>query len=332
MRIALIGAAHTHTSGYVRAIAERRPARVELVWDDDEGRGGHWAREAGAAHTTSLAQASAAAVDAFVICAENTRHRPLLDAVLPAGKPVLCEKPLAVRSQDARAAARLARAAGAKLLLGYGMPFSAAAQGVRAALAQQRLGAVTGAHCRVAHHAAYGRWFDNPHNQWFTDPELAGGGAFLDLGTHGVHLLRTLLGPVREVFATIDNASGQYPRVDDRGFALLRCASGAVATVEASWVQTGGARPLEITGRAGTITAEGDAYRILAPGAEPVALPPGTARPTGIDRLLAAAAGRLTQAEIDEDLTCAVDAVEVMEACYASAAQGRWVPVHGSGA
>jgi hypothetical protein len=47
--------------------------------------------------------------------------------------------------------------------------------------------------CLSHDHAAYGRWFDSPDLAWFTDPTLAGGGAFMDMGTHAVHCLRSLI-------------------------------------------------------------------------------------------------------------------------------------------
>ena len=58
---------------------------------------------------------------------------------------------------------------------------------------------------------------------------------------------------MEQVLATIENVSGIYPRVDDTGTALLRFTNGVLATVEASWVQTGGLSGLEITGSEGTL-------------------------------------------------------------------------------
>ena len=43
-------------------------------------------------------------VDGFIICAENTRHLPLLQAAIPAGKPIFCEKPFTTTVAEAGAA------------------------------------------------------------------------------------------------------------------------------------------------------------------------------------------------------------------------------------
>lgn len=54
---------------------------------------------------------------------------------------------------------------------------------------------------------------------WFTQPDLASGGAFMDMGTHAVRRLISVLGPVEKVMVTIGNAAGIYPDVDDHGIA-----------------------------------------------------------------------------------------------------------------
>ena len=56
-------------------------------------------------------------------------------------------------------------------------------------------------------------------------------------------------------------------------------------------------------------------------------MPVGEAKPTRIDRLVAAVEGRLDADELEADLSCAVDAVAIMEACYQSSEKGTWVSV-----
>ncbi len=150
----------------------------------------------------------------------------------------------------------------------------------------------------------------------------------MDMGTHAVQLLRTLLGPVTEVVATIGNASGVYSAVDDNGVALLRFASGVLATVEASWLQTGGLAGLEVVGSEATLYhAPGRGYVTQKPREKPEDVAEGTARPTRVDRLCAAVRGELGPEELEADLACAIDAVAIMEACYASSESGCWTKV-----
>ena len=155
----------------------------------------------------------------------------------------------------------------------------------------------------------------------------------MDMGTHAVHLLRSTLGPVTAAQATIGNASGIYPDVDDNGIALLRFANGALGVVEASWVQTGGlGGGFEITGSGGTLFEDpAKGYLIASPGEDPKPVADGKARPTQVDRLVAAITGAIGKDELDADLLCAVDAVAIMEACYESNRTGAWVDVPTAG-
>ena len=328
-KLALLSAAHIHTRGFVNAIAEKDECQLVALWDDSADRGQRYADEAGAEYSADLAAVVGREdVDGFIICAENTRHLPLLEAAIPVGKPIFCEKPFTASTADAKRAMDLVRQHGTVVHMGYFQPFDGVMQGVKAAIDSGAVGKITHARCRNAHHAAYGRWFDSEDLAWFYDPALAGGGAFMDMGTHAVHMMRTMLGPVERVSARIGNASGIYDQVDDFGIALLQFASGALGTVEASWVQTGGLGGLEITGAEGTLYNDPqNGYSIAAPGKELEAVAAADARPTRVDRLLAAIAGEISAQELEGDLACAVDAVAIVEACYQSSQSGTWVEV-----
>ena len=329
INLALLSAAHIHTKSFLKTIAERPDCRLAAIWDDVHDRGQRYAAESGAAFVGDLhAVIARQDVDGFIICAENTRHLRLLKAAIPAGKPIFCEKPFTTSTAEAAEAMALIRRHGTIVHMGYFNPFSPAMQGVAAMLAENKLGKLTHARFRNAHHAAYGRWFDSPDLAWFTDPALAGGGAFMDMGTHAVHLLRTLLGPAERVFARITNTAGIYPAVDDYGVALVQFASGVTATVEAGWVQNAGPGGLEISGSSATLYNDAKlGYVTVRPKEEPVAVPQGAGKPTCVERLIAAIGGQVSRAELDADLACSIDAVAIVQAAYESSAAGRWVDV-----
>ena len=331
VRIGLLSAAHVHTKGFLKNIADNDDRNVTVIYDDVADRGQRYAADSGAEYSGDLeATLAREDVDGFIICSANTQHVPLLKAAVPVGKPIFCEKPFTTKASDATEALALIRKHGTIVHMGYFQPFSAEMQGVIAHVASGALGTVTHARYRNAHNAAYGRWFDSPDLQWFTKPELAGGGAFMDMGTHAVHRLRTTVGPVKSVTATISNVSGIYTDVDDNGVALLKFETGAVGIVEASWVQTGGMSGFEVTGSEATLFEHPElGYVTQSPGRDkkPEPVPKGTERPTGVDRLAAAIAGELSAEELEQVLVCAADAVAIMEACYTSNETGGWVDV-----
>ena len=327
--IALLSAAHIHTRGFLEEVSRRDACRLVALWDDMPERGRRYADEHGGEFCDELEVAIGREdVDGFIICAENTRHLPLLEAAIPTGKPVFCEKPFTTSAADARRALQLVREHGTIVHMGYFQPFTDVMQGVQRVIVDGALGKITHARFRNAHHAAYGRWFDSEDLAWFHDADLSGGGAFMDMGAHAVHLMRTFLGPVESVCATIGNAAGIYPDVDDYGTALFRFASGALGVVEASWVQTGGNGGLELTGSEGTLFDHPElGYAIAAPGKDPVPVAKGEEKPTRVERLLRSIRGELAAEELAADLDCAADAVAIVEACYASSEQKAWVDV-----
>ena len=329
INVVMLSCGHVHTKGYCEALAKRDDCRLAVVWDDMAERGGRFASEYGAEFSEDLAATVARDdADGFIICAENTRHLPLLRAAIPARKPIFCEKPFTTTVADAQAAMALIREHGTTVFMGYFQPFTPELQGVMKLLSEGALGTVTHVKYRNAHHAAYGRWFDSADNAWFTNPDLAGGGAFMDMGTHAVHAVRTLLGPVNSVWARIGNVSSEYPEVDDYGVAHFLFANGVMGVVEASWVQTGGIRGLEVTGSKATLFQHPEqGYVYVEPRGEPAAVEPGEAKPTQVGRLVAAIRGELSDQELAEDLSAAVDAVAIVEACYESSRTGAWVDV-----
>jgi predicted dehydrogenase len=327
--IAFLSTAHTHTKGFLKTVAEKENCNLVAIWDDMASRGQGFADEYGSDFSEDLdAVISRDDIDGFIICVENTRHLPLLKAAIPAGKPIFCEKPFTTTAAEASEALALIRQHNTVVHMGYFQPFSAAMQGVIAHVASGALGTVTHARYRNAHNAAYGRWFDSPELAWFHDPELAGGGAFMDMGTHAVHLMRTVLGPVEMVFATISNKSGIYTDVDDNGVAIFQFANGCVATIEGSWVQTGGLSGIEVVGSEATLFQHPEHGLVTTvPRRDPEPVAKGEEKPTRVDRLVAAIEGNISKEELDADLTCAADAVAIMEACYQSNESGGWVDV-----
>jgi len=332
-RIAFLSTAHVHTRGFIDNFLKAADGRtVGAVWDDVPDRGRRYAAMAGAPFVPDLAAVIAdPSIDGFIITAENTRHLPLLRQALPAGKPVFCEKPLVTNGVELAEVQGLLARHPAPLFCGYFHPFGAAIQAAAALVQAGAFGRITRVRYRNAHHAAYGRWFDNPDLAWFHDPALAGGGAFMDMGTHAIHALLTLFGPVREVFAVIGNHSGIYPACDDNGIALLKFSSGVLGTVEAAWTQTGGIGGLEITGSERSLWNTAEGYVTGAPGKPAEPLAPAAERPTRVDRLVAVIQGEVPAAELQADLAACIGAVSVMESAYASSQSGRWMAV-GTGA
>ena len=177
-QIAFLSTAHMHARDFIKRLSsDDLDARVHTVWDDVPARGRRYAESCGAIYANDLETVLADdAIDGFVICEANTRHRALLEKTLPLGKPICCEKPITTTADDARRVAALLAEYDTPLCSGYFYPFDAKHRAVKRALDAGMFGELTHTFFRNSHHAAYGRWFDDPDLAFFIDPGLAGAG------------------------------------------------------------------------------------------------------------------------------------------------------------
>jgi len=326
MKLVLLSGAHVHTDHYMEQVQEAPNMELVSVWDDMPERGQEIAQRMDCPFVPELGDAvGTAGAEVSIICADNAGHRPLLEASLQAGLDVFCEKPMALTVADADAMVAAVRESGRVAVFGYAMPFSGVMLTVKKLCDEGAIGQINQVRFRNAHHAAYARWFDSPSHQWFHDPARAGGGGFLDMGTHAVHLVRSLFGPFKTVQAVIGNKSGAYPTVDDFGIALTELASGVTGVVEAGWVMTAGRRGLEVLGSGGSIyLGEGVELTRWADGkaAETEIVSPLEDAPSQLAHLLAIHEGRMDRSVADADLDACRDAVAFMCAAYASQEEG----------
>jgi predicted dehydrogenase len=170
-------------------------------------------------------------VDAAVVGTPNALHAGQAIAFLEAGKHVLVEKPMARTLAEAEAMVAAARASDAFMMVAHCFRFHPDVRALRARVAAGELGEIV----KTRGYGAHARW--GPSG-WFTDPELAGGGALLDMGVHAIDTTRYLLGdpePVRAC-AAVGTRYGGYA-VDDDAILLVRWSNGTNSVVEAGWWQ-----------------------------------------------------------------------------------------------
>ena len=331
--LGFVSSAHIHFKGFAEDIAARGDAvRIGAVWDDNEDRGRCNAARYGAEFVERLADLAARSdLDGFVICAPNNQRIALFEQLAAAGKPIMCEKPLALTADEARADRTLVHARRLVVTTGFFRQSYGVYRKAIELIGQGALGDITHAQFRNAHDGAYRRIFDDPDIAWMTDPAIAGGGGALDMGAHALHLLAWLFGPADSIWATVSNRSGVYPRVDDFGVFRIRFASGVLAGAEAGWITVDGPGELEIFGSSGSLHAADlhDRAGAFIVGSDKqrqeVAAPPS--EPKAIGRLLAAMDGRIPKEELAQELDAAAHAAAMMEAAYRSHGTGSWQTV-----
>ncbi|GAI67344.1 unnamed protein product [marine sediment metagenome] len=88
---------------------------------------------------------------------------------------------------------------------------------------------------------------------WFTQKEMAGGGALADMGVHAIDTVRYILGDPKpvQVYAKIGTFYGNYD-VDDSGIIIITWDNGTTSIIESGWWQPHMDGPEAGTGLYGT--------------------------------------------------------------------------------
>jgi predicted dehydrogenase len=231
MRIGILSFAHLHAEGYqanLKIIPE-----VELVGfsheNGDEGRS--FAEKYGLRWFPQHRELLDQGLDGVLICAENARHRELVEMAAEANCHILCEKPIATRVADAQALGAVCLKNNVRFMTAFPMRFAPSVRAVRTMIQRRELGSVLGVN-GINHSEIPKR-----HRAWFADRDLAGGGAVMDHTVHLADLFRWCFqGEVVEVYAEVDNPF--YPDdvdVETAGLMLLRLSNDVQASIDCSW-------------------------------------------------------------------------------------------------
>ncbi|MDR6867076.1 putative dehydrogenase [Microbacterium resistens] len=328
LRVAVLSFAHTHALSYVHALKDM--PGVELIAADPDGasapdaspRGAALAAELGVDYVDTYDEAFAWGPDAVVVAAENSRHRALVERAAAAGAHVLCEKPLATTVQDAVAMQEACARAGVVLMVAYPVRFAPAFRDALTQIRSGRLGRVLGI-------TGVNNGKLPQDRAWFTDPELAGGGALVDHVVHCADLLDDLLGERAQTVRAVSNRFLHAQRdleVETGGLVTLQYPSGVVATIDCSWSwpmssPTWGGLTLQIVAERGTLTVSPFAKGVAGHDAEGETWDPVGA---DLDALLLAefiAAVREGRAP-QPDGAVGIRTVEIVKAAQSSAAHG----------
>lgn len=188
-------------------------------------------------------------VDAVYISTTNEKHLPQALAALRAGKHVLCEKPLALTLEDARAMVWAAEEAGVVFATNHHLRCSGSHRIVRALIASGRIGRVLSLRL---HHAV----FLPPHLQgWRINAPDAGGGVIPDITVHDADVARFLLSedPVSVVAQMASSGLGEG--VEDSAMSVWAMPSGAMVMSHESFTHPFAGSGLEVHGTEGSIFA-----------------------------------------------------------------------------
>ena len=195
----MAGRSHCHAYRTAQTVfgTDAPPTRLVAVADVNEDFARHAQHRYGFERTETSWQALVEApdVDAVSIVVANHLHREIAEALLAAGKHVLCEKPLAPSVEDARAMVAAAERSDAVAATGFSFRRSPAVAAVAEQVRSGALGDVL--HFDGHYWCDYAVDPNGPISWRFTGP--LGSGALADIGSHLLDTAELVCGPIVRV-------------------------------------------------------------------------------------------------------------------------------------
>ena len=184
-------------------------------------------------------------IDVVHVCTPNRSHSFITVDALESGKHVMCEKPMAINSEEAKKMLDAAKRTGMKLSIGYQSRFRDDSQYMKAEAEEGTFGDIYYAKATAIRRRAVPTWgvFLNEYEQ--------GGGPLIDIGTHALDLTLWVMNNYRPKYCVgttyhklnkdtdQGNAWGNWDpdkfTVEDSAFGFVVMENGATIVLESSW-------------------------------------------------------------------------------------------------
>jgi len=186
-----------------------------------------------------------ASIDVVHVLTPNSSHAEISVAALEAGKHVMCEKPMAKTTKEAREMIEAAKRTGKKLTIGYDNRLRPDSQHLHEVTRSGELGEIYFATAHAIRRRAVPTW------GVFLDEEKQGGGPLIDIGTHALDLTlwmmdnykpKSVMGSTFHKLGHKENAANAFGpwepeefTVEDSAFGFIKMENGATIILESSW-------------------------------------------------------------------------------------------------
>ena len=184
-------------------------------------------------------------LDAVCVCTPNISHSEITVAALNAGKNVICEKPMAINYQEAKAMLDAQAKSGKILTIGYQNRYRAEVKYLKEEAEKGTFGDIYFARAKAIRRRAVPTW------GVFLDEEKQGGGPLIDIGTHSLDLTLYVMNNYKPKYAVgtvyhklngqthTANIWGDWDpekfTVEDSAFGFVVMENGATISIDSSW-------------------------------------------------------------------------------------------------
>ncbi|WP_019639112.1 Gfo/Idh/MocA family protein [Paenibacillus fonticola] len=261
LKVAIVGCGGIANGKHLPSLAQQLEVQLVAFCDIIEERAQKAAAEygvEGAKVFTDYRELLKEDIDVVHVCTPNDSHAEITVSSLESGKHVMCEKPMAKTTEQARQMLDAAKRTGKKLSIAYQNRFRSDSLYLKQLCENGELGDIYLGKALAIRRRAVPTW------GVFLDEEKQGGGPLIDIGTHALDLTlwlmdnyepKSVTGSVFHKLGSRENAANAFGpwnpeefKVEDSAFGFITMKNGATIMLESSWalnvVETGEAKTL----------------------------------------------------------------------------------------
>jgi 1,5-anhydro-D-fructose reductase (1,5-anhydro-D-mannitol-forming) len=311
----------------VEAIRAQKGHYVQAVMSSQQERAEEFAADCAipSAYSSMEALLADPKVQVVYISTTNELHHDQVLAAAGAGKHVLCEKPLALTTEDALEMVQACQKAGVVMATNHHLRNAATHRKMRELI---QAGAIGKPLFARVFHAVY----LPPHLQgWRLDKPQAGGGVILDITVHDIDTLRfSLDSELVEVVGMTPSASMAKQGLEDGVMAVMRFENGVMAQIHDAFTVKHGGNGIEYHGDSGSLIGRnvmtqqpmGEVMLRNAEGEHQIAIVHEGLYVRGLEAFCAAMQGKGQPAATAEDgVKSLTGALAVVKACQTGSRQ-----------
>lgn len=251
VRFAILGFGHHAVRRLLPAFSKCEEAALVGMWRRDQVAAAKDCAEHKISHCFATREALCASpeIDAVFVTSPDAMHKEDVLLALRHGKAVLCEKPLAMNSNEAEEMSEAAKSAGLLFCVAQNFRFNRSLEWMREQIAAGRIGQPQMAHAQFEYPAG------RAPRKWIADPGLACGGPIGDVGVHCIDALRFVLGEDVVSVSTLARRDESSGKVEAAASLQLEMTGGVYANVTVS-ARAPYRTLVEIAGSDGVLIAE----------------------------------------------------------------------------
>ncbi|MGO2082557.1 Gfo/Idh/MocA family protein [Vagococcus sp.] len=249
LKIGIIGCGGIANGKHMPALSKLEEVEMVAFCDIEKERAEKAKEEYGSndakVYTDYLELLADQTIDLVHVCTPNNSHAEISIAGMESGKHVMCEKPMAKTSEEARQMLEACKRTGKKLTIGYQNRFRTDSEYLHEVCADGELGDIYLGKAHAIRRRAVPTW------GVFLDEEAQGGGPLIDIGTHALDLTlwmmnnykpKYVVGNTYHQLSKTKNAANAWGpwdpekfTVEDSAFGFITMENGATIILESSW-------------------------------------------------------------------------------------------------